>query len=84
MEEGEDLRVKGDLLDHEYEIRRDGRTVASVSKKWFTLTDTYGITVDAGEDEGLILGRGGSGRDGERSQRGKMIQFIHRLVSFPH
>jgi uncharacterized protein YxjI len=53
---GEDLGIKGDLLDHEYEIRRDGRTVASVSKKWFALTDTYGIDIAQGEDEGLILG----------------------------
>ena len=53
---GEDLQVKGDILDHAYEIRRGGRTVAEVSKKWFTLTDTYGIDVAEGEDEGLILG----------------------------
>lgn len=56
VEGGEDLKVKGDLLDHEYQIRRDGRTVASVSKKWFTLTDTYGIDIEPGQDEGLILG----------------------------
>ncbi|MBW3571608.1 MAG: LURP-one-related family protein [Gemmatimonadetes bacterium] len=53
---GEDLSVKGDLLDHEYEIRRGGRTVARVSKRWFALTDTYGIEIEPGEDEGLILG----------------------------
>lgn len=56
VEGGEDLDVKGDLLDHEYEIRRGGRTVARVSKKWFALTDTYGIDIEPGEDEGLILG----------------------------
>jgi uncharacterized protein YxjI len=55
VEGGEELGVKGDLLDHEYEVRRDGRTVARVSRKWFTLTDTYGIDIAAGEDEGLIL-----------------------------
>lgn len=53
---GEELKVKGDILDHDYEIRRGGRTVAEVSKKWFTLTDTYGIDIAQGEDEGLILG----------------------------
>jgi uncharacterized protein YxjI len=53
---GEDLRLKGDILDHDYEIRRGGRTVAEVSRKWFTLTDTYGIDVAQGEDVGLILG----------------------------
>jgi uncharacterized protein YxjI len=56
VEGGEDLKVKGDLLGHEYEIRRGGDTVARVSKKWFALTDTYGIDIAQGEDEGLILG----------------------------
>lgn len=56
VEGGEDLEVRGDLLDHEYEIRRGGRTVARVSKQWFALTDTYGIDIAAGQDEGLILG----------------------------
>ena len=56
VEGGEDLGIKGDILDHDYEIRRGGRTVAEVSKKWFTLTDTYGIDIADGEDEGLILG----------------------------
>jgi uncharacterized protein YxjI len=55
VEGGEGLQVKGDLLDHEYEMRRGGRTVAHVSKKWFALTDTYGIDIEQGEDEGLIL-----------------------------
>lgn len=56
VEGGEDLEVEGDLLDHEYEIRRGGRTAARVSKRWFALTDTYGIEIEPGEDEALILG----------------------------
>jgi len=55
VEGGGDLKVKGSLLDHEYEIRRDGDTVAKVSKHWFTLRDTYGIDIAAGEDDALIL-----------------------------
>jgi uncharacterized protein YxjI len=56
MEGGEDLVVKGDILDHEYEVERGGRTVARVSKKWFTIRDTYGIDIQPGQDDGLILG----------------------------
>ena len=52
---GDDLQVKGDLLDHDYRIRRDGKTVAEVSKKWFALRDTYGIDIADGEDDALIL-----------------------------
>lgn len=53
---GEDLVAQGDLLDHEYAIRRGDNVIAQVSKRWFSFRDTYGVTVDAGEDDGLILG----------------------------
>lgn len=56
VEGGEDLEVQGEITDHDYEIRRGGRTVARVSKKWFALRDTYGIDIELGEDEGIILG----------------------------
>lgn len=52
---GETLDIVGDILDHEYEIRRGGEAVAAISKQWFTFRDTYGITVAPGEDDGLIL-----------------------------
>lgn len=51
----DDLEAKGDFIDHEYEFRRGDRIVATVSKKWFSWTDTYGIDVTAGEDDVLIL-----------------------------
>lgn len=56
VEGGEEMVAKGDLLDHEYEIERGGATVARVSKKWFTVRDTYGIDIAAGQDDGLVLG----------------------------
>ncbi len=52
---GQDLVVQGDILDHEYAIRRGGETVAHVSQHWFTVRDTYGIEIAPGEDDGLIL-----------------------------
>lgn len=55
VEDGQDLVAQGDILDHEYEIRRDGATVARVSKHWFAFRDTYGIDIAPGEDEALIL-----------------------------
>ena len=51
----DDLEAKGDFLDHEYSFERQGRTVATVSKKWFSWTDTYGVDVTQGEDDVLIL-----------------------------
>jgi uncharacterized protein YxjI len=50
-----DLEATGSLLDHEYTFERGGRTVATVSKKWFTIRDTYGIDITEGENELLIL-----------------------------
>jgi uncharacterized protein YxjI len=50
-----DLEAKGNFVDHEYELARDGRTVATVSKRWFSFTDTYGVEIDDGEDAVLIL-----------------------------
>jgi uncharacterized protein YxjI len=52
---GEDMVAQGKILDHEYEIRQGGETVARVSKHWFTIRDTYGIEVAPGHDDGLIL-----------------------------
>ena len=51
----DDLEAQGDFLDHEYEFMRDGHTVASVSKRWFSITDTYGVDIADGEDPVLIL-----------------------------
>jgi uncharacterized protein YxjI len=56
VEGGEDLEIQGKILDHDYEIQRGGHTVARVSKAWFALRDTYGIDIQPGEDEGIILG----------------------------
>lgn len=50
----DDLEARGNFLDHEYTFERDGRTVATVSKHWFKLTDTYGVEID-GADDVLIL-----------------------------
>jgi len=51
----DDLEAKGDFLDHEYVFTRGGREVATVSKRWFALADTYGVEVADGEDDVLIL-----------------------------
>jgi uncharacterized protein YxjI len=55
VEDGKDLEVKGNIVDHEYKIERDGDKVAEVSKKWFRVADTYGVEVEQGQDPALIL-----------------------------
>jgi uncharacterized protein YxjI len=42
-------------LGDEYAFTRGDRTVATVSKKWFSWSDTYGVDIERGEDDVLIL-----------------------------
>ena len=48
VEDGDDLEAKGNIVDHEYKIERDGDKVAEVSKRWFRVRDTYGIEIAPG------------------------------------
>jgi len=55
IKNGPDLDVQGNILDHEYTIGEGRDKVAEVSKKWFRLRDSYGIEVEPGQDDGLII-----------------------------
>jgi len=55
VKNGPDLDVQGDILDHEYSIKQGRKKIAEVSKKWLSLTDTYGVEIDPGQNEILIL-----------------------------
>ena len=52
---GPDLDVQGNILDHEYAISERRQKVAEVSKAWFSLTDTYGVDINEGQNDILIL-----------------------------
>jgi uncharacterized protein YxjI len=47
--------VQGNILDHEYSISERRNKIAEVSKAWFSLTDTYGVEIDDGQNDILIL-----------------------------
>jgi len=53
--EGGELTAKGNIVDHEYEIERDGDKIAEISKRWFRFRDTYGIEITPGADDALIV-----------------------------
>jgi uncharacterized protein YxjI len=55
IKNGPDLDVQGNILDHEYSIGEGRDKVAEVSKKWFRVRDTYGVSIDPGQDDALIL-----------------------------
>ena len=52
---GPDLDIQGNILDHEYAIQSAGHKVAEVSKKWFRVADSYGVEIQPGQNDVLIL-----------------------------
>ncbi len=52
---GPDLNVQGNIVDHEYSIGEGRDKVAEVSKKWFRLRDSYGVAIEPGQNDVLIL-----------------------------
>ena len=52
---GPNVRIVGNIFDHEYRFLRQGQEIARVSKKWVSVSDRYGVRVAKGEDDVLIL-----------------------------
>ena len=52
---GPEMVVQGNITDHEYQVQRDGATVAEISKRWFSLRDTYAVDVAPDESVALVL-----------------------------
>ena len=52
---GPDLDVRGNILNHEYTIGEGRDKVAEVSKKWFRIRDSYGVEIEPGQDDLVIL-----------------------------
>lgn len=55
IENGPDLSVQGNIVDHEYNIEQGNHKVAEVSKKWFRVRDSYGVQVEPGQNDIVIL-----------------------------
>ena len=51
----DDIEAQGNIFDHEYTFTRDGEEVGIVSKRWFTVRDTYAVDVAEGQDPLLVL-----------------------------
>lgn len=52
---GPDMKIQGNIVDHEYTLEVDGNKVAEVSKRWLRVADTYGVEVAPGQNVALIL-----------------------------
>jgi uncharacterized protein YxjI len=49
--DGPDLEIQGNIVAHEYRIGN----LATVSKKWFRVRDSYGVEVATGQNDLIIL-----------------------------
>lgn len=50
-----ELLIQGSFTDFEYTFTRNDQQIAQASKRWFTMTDTYGVDIAEGEDDIMIL-----------------------------
>ena len=50
-----DYEIDGSCWEHEYTFKRRGKTVARISKSYWSWTDSYGIDIIDGEDDIAIL-----------------------------
>ena len=56
LADGGTLEAKGDLIGHEFTIAwEEGAVMAEVSKRWFTVRDTYGVSVGPTQDAVLAI-----------------------------
>jgi uncharacterized protein YxjI len=55
VKNGPEMDIQGNILAHEYKIETGKEKVAEVSKKWFRVKDTYGVEIEPGQDNALIL-----------------------------
>lgn len=53
--EGLDWNVEGDFFAHEYQIRKAGRLIASISKEWMSWGDSYELSIDESVEEAMAL-----------------------------
>ena len=49
------LEAVGNFVGKDFEIRDWGRVAARVSRSWFRVRDTYGVEVEEGEDDVLMI-----------------------------
>ncbi|MEU3463328.1 LURP-one-related family protein [Streptomyces sp. NPDC006733] len=53
---GEELEVRGDIVDKEFDIEYEGERLARISRKWFRMRDTYAIDVEREDaDAGMLV-----------------------------
>lgn len=52
---GEELEIRGDLIDKEFDIEYEGERLARISRRWFSLRDAYAIDVEREDADAAML-----------------------------
>lgn len=52
---GEELEIRGDLVGKEYDIEYDGERLARISRRWFSLRDSYAVDVERPDADAAML-----------------------------
>ncbi len=47
--------MDGNFFAHDFEILKNGQLAATISKKWFSFSDTYGVEISDNENQPFIL-----------------------------
>jgi uncharacterized protein YxjI len=55
LADGSQLEGTGSISNHEYRILRGDELIASISKQWFTVPQTFGIEIAADQDDALLI-----------------------------
>ncbi|MFI9724265.1 LURP-one-related/scramblase family protein [Streptomyces sp. NPDC052396] len=55
LSDGRRLAIIGNLWDREFDIQHQGTTLAHISRRWFSIRDTYTVDVLHQPDEILLL-----------------------------
>jgi len=52
---GDDLEAIGDILNFEYVVKRGDRKIATLTRQWFRLSDTYFIQIDDDDPDPVLV-----------------------------
>jgi uncharacterized protein YxjI len=55
LADGSRLEATGNFTDKDWQLTSDGRAVGRISRQWFRIRDAYGVEVEPGEDDALII-----------------------------
>lgn len=47
--------IQGNIFDYEYRTEECRNKVAEVSNKWFRVGDSYGVEIEPGQNDNVIL-----------------------------